>query len=109
MTQVRAFRGVRYDPARVDLTKVIVPPYDVITAEERETLYQRDPYNAIRLELTRDVADEANTDYSEVSETLHSWLEQGVLVRDDEPAQYTCRQRYTGPDGEQRTREGFFA
>lgn len=109
MTQVRAFRGVRYDPARVDLAKVIVPPYDVITPEERETLYQRDPYNAIRLELTRDVAEEANTDYSDVSQTLHSWLEQGVLVQDDEPALYAFRQRFTGPDGAQRTREGFFA
>jgi uncharacterized protein (DUF1015 family) len=109
MTQVRAFRGIRYDPARVDLAEVIVPPYDVITAEGRETLYERDPHNAVRLELTRSVADEQSTDYSEVSETLSSWLKSGVLVQDDEPALYAFRQRFAGPDGEPRTREGFFA
>ena len=45
---------------------MIVPPYDVIAAAEREAFYERDPHNAIRLELTRDVADEASTDYAEV-------------------------------------------
>ena len=30
MTDVRPFRALRYDPARVDLSRVIVPPYDVV-------------------------------------------------------------------------------
>ena len=108
MTVLRAFRGLRYDISKIELADVIVPPYDVITAEGRETLYQRDPHNAVRLELTRSVKDEADTDYSEVSETLSRWISSGVLVQDEAPALYAFRQRFEGPDGEELVREGFF-
>ena len=60
MTLVRPFHALRYDPARVDLAKVIVPPYDVITREDRVTFHDRDPHNAVRLELTKDVEQEAS-------------------------------------------------
>ena len=109
MTVVRAFRGVRYDTSRVDLARVIVPPYDVITARGREQLYDRDPHNAVRFELTRNVKDEASTDYAEVADTLAAWLASGVLKQDDAPALYALRQRFTAPDGGVLVREGFYA
>jgi len=109
MTTVRPFRALRYDPARRDLSRVIVPPYDVIGADERESFYQRDPHNAIRLELTRSQSDEAETDYAEVRETLESWQASGVLRRDDEAAFYVMRQRFTAPNGTMLEREGFYA
>jgi len=109
MTVVRAFRAVRYDTDRVDLSRVIVPPYDVIADDERASYYDRDPHNAIRLELVKDAADEASTDYSDVARTLASWLAEGVLRRDDEPAIYVMRQRYAAPDGRTLERTGFFA
>lgn len=109
MTDVRPFRALTYDPSCVDLSKVLVPPYDVVSAEDRELFYARDPHNAIRLELTRRVDDEATTDYSEVRETLDAWCREGVLRRDAEPALYALRQSFTAPDGKRYTREGFFA
>jgi len=109
MTVVRPFRAVRYDPARVDLSQVIVPPYDVIAPDERDAYYERDPHNAIRFELTRDIADEATTDYSDIARTLEAWLAEGVLVRDEAPALYAMRQRFRAPSGERLARTGFFA
>ncbi len=109
MTRVRPFRGLRYDPARVDLTRVLAPPYDVIPAGERETWYARDAHNAIRLELTRDVDAERTTDYSEIRRTLDAWQREGVLRRDPRPALYGLRQRFTAPDGTPHQREAFFA
>jgi len=109
MTDVRPFRGLRYDPSRVDLSSVIVPPYDVIAADERGSFYDRDPHNAIRFELTRDVADEASADYSEIASTLEAWRASGVLVQDGEPVLYAMRQRYVSPSGETLERTGFFA
>jgi uncharacterized protein (DUF1015 family) len=100
---------VRYDAGRVELSNVIVPPYDVIAADERESFYERDPHNAIRFELTRKVADEATTDYAEVGETLVAWLRSGVLIRDERPAYYVMRQRFVAPSGETLERMGFFA
>jgi len=109
MTDVRPFRALRYDPARVDLSRVIVPPYDVVAAEDRAAFFERDPYNAIRLELTRDVAEEATTDYRHVRATLDDWIAQQVLLRDAEPALYPLRQSFSAPGGTRVAREGFFA
>ncbi len=109
MTTVRPFRAVRYDPDRVDLSRVIVPPYDVIAGDERGWFYDRDPHNAIRLELTRDIADEAATDYRHVAATLADWRREGVLAREADDVFYVMRQRFTAPDGEQLERVGFFA
>ena len=109
MTRVRPFKALRYDTDRVDLGRVVVPPYDVVSAADREAFYERDPHNAIRLELTRSVADEASTDYTEVRETLRAWQEEGVLVHDAMPSLYALRQTFTAPEGAQHTREGFFA
>jgi uncharacterized protein (DUF1015 family) len=109
MTVVRPFRAVRYDPARVELSQVIVPPYDVIAGDERALFFDRDPYNAIRFELTRDVASEATTDYGWIREHLDAWRESGVLVQDSGPAFYVMRQRFRAPDGRELERVGFFA
>jgi uncharacterized protein (DUF1015 family) len=109
LTAIRPFRALRYDPARVDFSRVIAPPYDVIAAEERALLYDRDPHNAIRLELTREVADEAETDYAEIRETLAAWRASGVLLHEAAPALYAVRQGFTAPDGRRVERESFFA
>ena len=109
MTDARPFRAVRYDTKRVELSKVIVPPYDVIAADERGDFFDRDPHNAIRFELTRDVEDEADADYAEIAETLAVWRESGVLIQDESPGYYVMRQRFSAPGGEMLTRVGFFA
>ncbi len=109
MTVARPFCAVRYDTKRVVLSNVIVPPYDVIAADERETYFTRDPHNAIRFELTRSQADEADADYAEVAENFAAWRASGVLMRDDEPHYYVMRQRFTAPSGDTLERVGFFA
>ena len=108
MTDVKPFRGLRYDPARVELGRVLAPVYDVVAPEDRATYYDRDPHNAIRLELTRSVEQEATTDYADVAELLSSWRSDGVLRRDTEPALYVLRQQFTAPDGRSLARVGFF-
>ena len=77
MTVVRPFRALRYDTQRLELSQVIVPPYDVIAADERAAFFDRDPHNAIRFELTRDVEDEAETDYGWIRETIDAWRGSG--------------------------------
>ncbi len=108
MTDVRPFRALRYDPERVALSDVLAPVYDVVAPEDRALFWDRHPYNALRLELTRDVRDEAQTDYHEVAERLRRWRSEGVLRRDEEPAFYVLRQRFVAPDGRKLERVGFF-
>ena len=109
MTVTRPFRAVRYDPDRVDLGRVIVPPYDVVAADEREGFFERDPHNAIRLELTRDVKDEADADYADVAEIFARWRRERALIQDDTPGFYVMKQTFEAPGGETLSRIGFFA
>jgi uncharacterized protein (DUF1015 family) len=108
VTEVHPFRALRYDTKRVDLSRVLVPPYDVIAPEERGPLYDSDPHSAIRLILTRDAAAEAAADYTDVSRTIEAWCREGVLLRDAAPGFYALRQHYAAPDGGRHTRTGFF-
>ena len=108
MNEVRPFRALRYDPARVEIGRVLVPPYDVIAAADRARLWERDPHSAIRLEPTKDAGAEADTDYAEVAEALAAWQSSGVLLRDARPGFYALRQHFTAPDGAQGERLGCF-
>ena len=109
MTDAQPFRALRYDPDLAPLEEVLAPVYDVVAAEDRAIYWDRHPHNALKLVLTRDVAEEASTEYSEVAETLKAWREEGVLKRDEQPAYYVLRQRFTAPDDRVLERVGFFA
>jgi len=100
-TALEPLRALRYDGSRVVLDDVICPPYDVISPADREALLKRSEYGVVRLELP-DAANDA-------AQLLHEWRRDGVLVRDSEPALWWHEQRFTGPDGVDRTRAGFFA
>ncbi len=102
MAVVRPFRVLRYDPAVAGrLESLVAPPYDVIQPERREELRGQSPYNVVHLTLP-DSEEEA-------AASLADWREQGILVRESEPACWWLSQEYVGPDGVARSREGFVA
>jgi uncharacterized protein (DUF1015 family) len=99
MPVVKPFRAVRYDEAVAGpLERLVAPPYDVISPEEREELRVRDPRNVVHLTLP-DSEEEA-------ARLWREWQAEGVLVRDPEPAYWALSQDYAGPDGVARTRSG---
>ncbi len=87
MAEIRPFRGVRYNKARFeDLSLVICPPYDVISPQRQQELYQRSGYNFIRVEFPIDIPGENKYSYS--ANHLENWLKQGILKVDESPAFY---------------------
>ena len=55
MIRIAPFRGVSYNQKKIrDLSKVIAPPYDVISKEEQDKLYKKSPYNFVRLDLSQE-------------------------------------------------------
>jgi uncharacterized protein (DUF1015 family) len=96
---IRPFTSLRY--ATDDLASVVAPPYDVISAAERDEYLARSPHNIVHLTLP-DSEEQA-------AETLGEWRDTGVLVEDPEPAYWWLSQRYVGPDGVERTRDGLVA
>ncbi len=99
---------MHYDPAVTGpLADVVAPPYDVIDAEQRAGLIARSPYNVVAVNLPQ--GEPGGRDpYDSASELFETWQLQGALVRDGEPALWAHTQDYTGPDGQRRTRRGFF-
>jgi uncharacterized protein (DUF1015 family) len=96
---VKPFRAVRYDERQAGpLARNVAPPYDVLGPEERARFLARSPFNVVHLTLPDDEADAARL--------WTTWLDEGVLARDEEPAAWWLSQEYVGPDGIRRTREG---
>ena len=54
MPIIKPFRGITYNPDKVNLTDVVAPPYDVISPEQQAELYHRSPHNVVRLILGRE-------------------------------------------------------
>jgi uncharacterized protein (DUF1015 family) len=101
MIRIRPFRALHYDTGTVDLSAVIAPPYDVIDDSERDALYDRSPYNVVRLILSRE-----SDRYAAAARDLAAWRRDGVLTRDAEPALYYYMQDFAMPDGSMRQRAG---
>lgn len=107
---IAPFRGIRYNREKVDIQRVFSPPYDIISPEEQEALYRRDPYNVVRLVLGRmyDEDTEDNNRYTRAAETFQKWLKEGVLIQEDRPAIYIYEEEYE-IHGHHRRMRGFFA
>ncbi len=111
MADIRAFRAFRYDLGQVgSLSAAVAPPYDVIDAQLQQTLYDLSPYNAIRLELTKDEPgdDDGENKYTRAAATLRGWIADDVLRQDTARAVYVYEQEFEA-EGATYTRRGFFA
>jgi uncharacterized protein (DUF1015 family) len=105
MIRIAPFRGVFYNQKKIrDLSKVVAPPYDVISKEEQEKLYKKSPYNFIRLDLSQE-----SDSYPAVAQLLSEWLATGIFERDETPAIYFLSHRFKLKSGEQKLRQGFLA
>jgi uncharacterized protein (DUF1015 family) len=105
MAEIEPLQALHYNLARTGgLQPVIAPPYDVIDAEERQELVSRSPYNVVTIDLPQ-----GEDPYQQAAAQFAGWQSEGVVERDARPALWVLSQDYTGPDGRQRTRTGFFA
>ena len=108
MADVKPLRTLRYQPSAVpSLDAVIAPPYDVIDDELRAQLLAQSPFNVVEIDLP--TAPGGGNPYAHAGETFETWRQQGILVREPEPAFWALQQDYTAPDGSPRRRTGFFA
>ena len=98
MAQVKPFRGLLYNPDLLDdLSNIICPPYDVISSQMQTELYQRSPYNMVRLEegLNNSTDNDCNNRYTRAASTLQKWIDSKILIRDTNPAFYVLNHRFS--------------
>ena len=111
MAKVIPFRGILYNENKIgDFSKVVTPPYDVISPEEQKQFYDRHPNNVIRLDLGKKAANdsEENNSNTRAAGYFEEWLSQGILLQDENPCIYLTTVEFFLGD-EMATRYGMIA
>ena len=86
MANIKAIRGLRFNPEKVgDLSKVVSPPYDVISKETMNNLYKNHTNSIINLELGRQVGNPGDEIYRQAADIFHpsafnGWYQRGVRI-----------------------------
>ena len=112
MTNIRPFRGLRYNPDKFcDLSDVITMPYDRIHDAEQRQYYDLSPYSYARIIQGYHTPDDDADDnvYTRARGYMLNWLAEEVFIRDPAPALYVLEQTFTTPDGVEHTRRGLTA
>jgi uncharacterized protein (DUF1015 family) len=93
------FPALRYAPG-VDWSRVIAPPYDVLSEADLDRLEAFDAHNIVHVDVPRE-RDGAGR-YDAAGARLREWIEAGVLVRDDEPSFTLYRMAFVDATGRDR-------
>jgi uncharacterized protein (DUF1015 family) len=100
------FKAIRYNSRVIqNQASVVAPPYDVIPPAMQEDLYLAHQNNVVRLILNKientDTASENR--YTRASRYFETWLNDGILVKDNKEAFYIYSQahNYGGKNKEQ--------
>jgi uncharacterized protein (DUF1015 family) len=99
LAEVIPFNGVLYNVPLISKEsggELLAPPYDIITPEFREDLYQRSPYNIVRIDFGKELPgdDSSRNKYTRAKDFLDEWLREGVLVRSERPCFYSYEISY---------------
>ena len=111
MATILPFKGLRYNSEKIkDISKVITPPYDVISEKERDDYYQLHPDNIIRLILSKELPgdDQSSNKYTRSAESFETWRKEEILKEEAEPAIYIYAQEFT-LSGKKYIRRGFIS
>ncbi len=105
MAKIEPFKAVFYNKEKIkDLSSVVCPPYDVISDQEKNKLYKRDPNNYIRLVLSNPKGKKDK--YLVAREIFSAWQREKLLVNDGQPCIYFYFHSYK-VDGKFKNRIGF--
>ncbi len=108
MAIIAPFSAIHYPQAKQ--SDLVAPPYDVLSAADKQKLLNRNPANIVAIDLPHIPPKEAGPDatYEAAAKTLQEWLSKGTLIKDAAPAIYPYQQTYTHA-GVTYKRRGFFA
>ena len=104
MPKIYPFKGWRFNTNIVgDLSQVIAPPYDIINDADQSALYERSPYNYVRIILNRSAG---MGRYSEAAKTFSEWKKNEILIQDTDLSVYLLCQSFHQAE-QQIERTGF--
>lgn len=91
MAVVKPFKGLRFNTEKAGrIEELVCPPYDIISEQQRLEYIAENENNIIRLELPKD----GENPYDTASQLLKSWIEKGILKREDKNAIYIYEEEF---------------
>ena len=99
MADVRPFKGVLFNVPKISSSageELLAPPYDIITPEYKEQLYEKSPYNIVRVDFGKDLPgdDDGSNRYTRARGSLDAWIRDGILTVTSQPCYYSCEVSY---------------
>tara|TARA_B100001559_G_scaffold110047_1_gene92421 strand:+ start:9414 stop:10673 length:1260 start_codon:yes stop_codon:yes gene_type:complete len=92
MPKIYPFKGWRYNPNIVNnLSKVVSPPYDVISENDQRKLYDLSPYNFVRIILNNNPLPNK---YADSARMLSEWKTKNIIQQDDNELFYLLSQSF---------------
>ena len=104
MAEIKPFCGVRY--VGKDISKLVCPPYDIISQKEKNELKRNSRFNLVSIELPDQY--KKKNKYKNAGFLLKDWLQKGILKQDLEKYFYLYEQCFKDK-GKSKSRKGFFA
>src|SRR5690606_35780731 len=99
MPNVYPFRAVTYAPAGdrpIDLSTLVAPPYDVLDADDKRRLLERNSRNIVAIDLPQIPAKQLGPPevYKQAADTYRAWLADSTLLHRERPAMFAYRQTF---------------
>ncbi len=113
MAKVIPFCGTRYNTEKFEnLDVVTAPPYDIISKEEQDEIYNKSEHNIIRVDFGKELSGDTETEnrYTRSGALLKKWIDEEILIREDAPAFYIYEQIFTlGDDKSSHSLKGILS
>ena len=98
MVEIAPFKGMVYNKEKIKkFDDVMSPPYDIISEDMQNELYNKNEYNFVKLILGKispnDI--ETNNRYTRAKQLFDAWQKQEILVPSNAPAIYPYKVDYT--------------
>lgn len=97
MAEIKPFRGFRYRLSQAEeLAGLVAPPYDMLDGAMVDGLYARNKHNVVRLTQNKpESQDRENSErHLRAAGIFKTWVDEKVVVQDNEPSVYIYEQRF---------------
>lgn len=97
MVEISPFKGIIYNPKKIDkIDDVMSPPYDIISEEMQTRLYEKHPQNFVRLILGKINPGDSEKDnrYIRAKKLFDLWMKELILISSEEVAFFPYKIHY---------------
>jgi len=98
MVEIAPFKGIIYNKKKIKkIEDVMSPPYDIISEDMQNELYNKNEYNFVKLILGKIYSDDTTTNnrYTRANRLFDAWQQQEILVPSNAPAIYPYKIDYS--------------